>query len=122
MSSTCHLTGGCDLAAEVELSIVYKFITADKSENLAFFNMYLEVDEERLEAIPIGVNLLVLMMDIVEGYRPNKYDKNSVVLLDELITKIIETANAADMLYLYKGDERIKLKANSDNEIRVSGL
>lgn len=114
--------GGCDLAAEVELSIVYKSIAANKPEDLAAFNMYLEVDEERLEAIPIGVNLLVLMMDIVEGYRPNKYDKNSVVLLDELITKITETANAADMLYLYKGDERIKLKANSDNEIRVSGL
>lgn len=114
--------GGCDLAAEVELSIVYKSIAANKSEDLAAFNMYLEVDEERLEAIPIGVNLLVLMMDIVEGYRPNKYDKNSVVLLDELITKITETANAADMLYLYKGDERIKLKVNSDNEIRVSGL
>ncbi len=114
--------GNCDLAAEVELSIVYKSIAANKSEDLATFNMYLEVDEERLEAIPIGVNLLVLMMDIVEGYRPNKYDKNSVVLLDELITKITETANASDKLYLYRGGERITLKANSDNEIRVSGL
>lgn len=114
--------GGCDLAAEVELNIVYKSILSNKCEDLSAFNMYLEVDGKKLEAIPIGVNLLVLMMGIVEGYRPNKYDKNSVVLLDELVTKITETANAANMLYLYKGDERIKLKANSDNEIRVSGL
>ena len=114
--------GGCDLAAEVELSIAYKSIAADKSEDLAAFNMYLEVDGKPLEAIPIGVNLLVLMMDIVEGYHPNKYDKNSVVLLDELIGKITETANAADTLYLHKEGERIKIKANADNEIRVSGL
>jgi DNA phosphorothioation-dependent restriction protein DptF len=114
--------GDCDLAAEVELSIIYKSIESDKSRDLASFNMYLAVDGTSLEAIPIGVNLLALMMDIVEGYRPNKYDKNSVVLLDELITKIAEAANASDVLYLYKGDERIKLKANSDNEIRVSGL
>ncbi|MEH6550631.1 MAG: DNA phosphorothioation-dependent restriction protein DptF [Pseudomonadales bacterium] len=114
--------GGCDLAAEVEINVVYKSIESDESDDLVAFNMYLEVDGERLEAIPIGVNLLILMMDIVAGYRPNKYDKNSVVLLDELITKITETANAADMLYLYKEDKRIKLKVNSDNEILVNGL
>ncbi|MDO6562645.1 DNA phosphorothioation-dependent restriction protein DptF [Amphritea sp. 1_MG-2023] len=114
--------GGCDLAAEVELSIDYKSIEANNSEDLAAFNMYLEVDGEKLEAIPIGVNLLVLMMDIVEGYRPNKYDKNSVVLLDELITKITQKASAADTLFLHKDGERIKLRASSDNEIRVSGL
>lgn len=114
--------GDCDLSAEVELSVVYKSIENDKSSELASFNMYLAVDDKPLEAIPIGVNLLALMMDIVEGYRPNKYDKNSVVFLDELITKIAEAANASDVLYLYRGDERIKLKANSDNEIRVSGL
>lgn len=114
--------GGYDLSAEVELSIVYKSIETKKSEDLVAFNMYLEVGEEKLKAIPIGVNLLELMMNIVEGYRPNKYDKNSVVLLDELITKITETANAADMLYLYKGSKPIKLRVNSDNEIRVSSL
>ncbi|MCP4120246.1 MAG: DNA phosphorothioation-dependent restriction protein DptF [Bacteroidetes bacterium] len=114
--------GGCDLAAEAELSVTYKSIENDRSEELASFNMYLKVDGEQLEAIPISVNLLVLMMDIAEGYRPNKYDKNSVVLLDELITKITETARASDVLYLYKDDDRIKIKGNSDNEIQVSGI
>jgi DNA phosphorothioation-dependent restriction protein DptF len=114
--------GGYDLAAEVGLGVVYKAIIDNKPKDLAAFNLYLEVDQERLEAIPIGVNLLVLMMDIVEGYRPNKYDKNSVVLLDELITRITQTANAADILFLHKNGERIRLKACPDNEIRVSGL
>lgn len=114
--------GGCDLGAEVEISVVYKSIEANPPQNLSAFNMYLEVGGETLDAIPIGVNLLVLMMDIVEGYRPNKYDKNSVVLLDELIAKITDKANAADTLYLYKDKKRIKLRESADNEIRVSGL
>lgn len=114
--------GDCDLSAEVDISVSYKSIEADTSDDLAAFNIHLEVGGVKIEPIPIGVNLLMLMMDIVEGYRPNKYDKNSVVLLDELITKITETANSADTLYLYKGSERVKLKQNPDNEIRVSGL
>jgi DNA phosphorothioation-dependent restriction protein DptF len=114
--------GACDLAAEVQLSVVYQSIEIDKNDELSFFNMYLSVDGERLDGIPISVNLLELMMGVVQGYRPNKYDKNSVVLLDELITKITETASASDVLYLYRGTDRIKIKENSDKEIIVSGL
>ena len=114
--------GGCDLAAEVELSIVYKSIENENPTDLSAFNLYIEVDERRLEAIPLGVNLLALMMDIVDGYRPNKHDKNSVVLLDELIAKITDTANMSDVIYLYKDNIRIKLSEKSDGEIRVSGL
>lgn len=114
--------GRCDLAAEVELSIVYQSIEKNKSEDLESFSMYLEVDGQPLQAIPIGVNLLVLIMNIVDGYRPNKYDKNSVVLLENLIAKIKETASRSDVLYLYQDGKPIKIKAYSDSEIRVSGL
>jgi DNA phosphorothioation-dependent restriction protein DptF len=62
------------------------------------------------------------MMGIVSGYRPNKHDKNSIVLLDELVTKIADMASLSDVLYLHANGKRIKLKANSDNEIRVSGV
>jgi len=114
--------GGCDLASEMELSVVYKSVEQDEAKDLAAFNVYLEVNGESLSPIPVGVNLLTLMMDIVSGYRPNKHDKNSIVLLDELVTKIAGMASLSDVLYLYSKGKRIKLKANSDNEIRVSGV
>ncbi len=84
--------------------------------------MYLEVDGKRLDVIPVVLNLLALLINIVESYRPSKYDKNSVVLLDEIVAKITEAASAADVLYLYRGNDRIKLKQYADKEIRVSGL
>lgn len=114
--------GDCDLAAEMDLSVIYKSIEKDDSEDLSAFNVYLEVGGERISPVPVGLNLLILLMDIVDGYHPNKYDKNSVVLLDELITKITETAGLTDILHMYKEGHRIKLKANSDGEIRVSGI
>lgn len=114
--------GGCDLASEMELSVDYKSVEKDAAEDLAAFNVYLEVNEQRLPPIPVGVNLLNLMMGIVSGYRPNKHDKNSIVLLDELVTKIADMASLSDVLYLHANGKRIKLKANSDNEIRVSGV
>ena len=113
---------GCDLASEMELSVVYKSIESDEGTDLAAFNVYLEVNEHRLPLVPVGVNLLALMIGIVGGYRPNKHDKNSIVLLDELVAKISEMASLSDVLYLYSEGQRIKLKANADNEIRVSGL
>lgn len=113
---------GCDLASEMELSVVYSSIEKDDGDDLSAFNVYLEVNEHKLPPIPVGVNLLALMMGIVCGYRPNKHDKNSIVLLDELVAKIAEMASLSDILYLNSKGRRIKLKANSDNEIRVSGL
>jgi DNA phosphorothioation-dependent restriction protein DptF len=63
-----------------------------------------------------------MMMDIVNGFRPNKHDKNSVVLLDDLVNKITQHANSSKLLFLHRNGERIKLKDNPDGDIRVSGL
>ena len=63
-----------------------------------------------------------MMLEIVGGFRPNKHDKNSVVLLDELVNKITEMASDSKVLFLFKNKERIKLKNNPDGDIKVSGL
>lgn len=114
--------GGCDLATEMEISVIYDSIKNDSEQNLAYFNVYLQVNGHELEPMPVGVNLLALMMDIVNGYRPNKHDKNSIVLLDELVSKITEMGSLSSTLYLYSGGDRIKLKSSEEGEIRVSGL
>ena len=49
-------------------------------------------------------------------------NKNSVVLLDELVNKIIRHASNSKVLFLHREGVRIKLKDNPDGDIRVSGL
>ncbi len=114
--------GGCDLAAEVDLAISYARIEKDAFRDISHFKLHIIVNDVELPSVPINVNLLAMMLDIVGGFRPNKHDKNSVVLLDELVNKITEMASDSKVLFLFKNKERIKLKNNLDGDIKVSGL
>lgn len=114
--------GESDLAAEVEISISYQLICADEFHDISQFYMHIKVNDEQLMPVPVNVNLLAMMMAICNGFRPNKHNKNSVVLLDELVTRIGRYASNSNVLFLHNNGSRIKLKENTDGEIRVSGL
>ena len=114
--------GGYDLAAEVELSPSYKKIFDDQVNDISGFKLHLMVNGQPLDDISISPNLLDMMIRVVEGFRPNKHDKNSVVLLDKLVSKITEIANASPVLLLYKNGDMIKLRDGHDGDIQVSGL
>lgn len=116
--------GDCDLAADIELSVSYKDIGLDTDRDISGFKLHLAVNDEPLEQVSMNVNLLEMMMRVVAGFRPNKHDKNSVVLLDEIVNKITEIANASSILFLYKdrSESPIKVRESQDGEIRVSGF
>jgi DNA phosphorothioation-dependent restriction protein DptF len=61
------------------------------------------------------------MEDIVNGYRPNKHDKNTVVLLDELVDQISDIATSSNTLVIVKNDKRYTVKNIDDEDIEVSG-
>lgn len=111
-----------DLAVELELSISYSEIKKITNQKISFFLAYIMVEERALPPIPISINLLSLMMKIVQGYRPNKHDKNTVVLLDEIVYQIIEVANSSNVLYLHTGSRKIKIKKVDEDDIEVSGV
>ena len=97
-------------------------IENDFLNDISNFKLHIRVNDELLPFIQVNVNLLAMMLNIVNGFRPNKHDKNSVVLLDELINKITEHASSSKVLFLHANNIRIKLKNNPDGDIRVSGL
>ncbi|MFL0797103.1 MAG: DNA phosphorothioation-dependent restriction protein DptF [Cellvibrionaceae bacterium] len=112
-----------DVASEAELTIEYKRIENDPCADIHSFNLHMAVNDEPLDAFPLNINLLSLLINVVAGYRPNKHDKNSVVLLDELVNHIRVSVGRADTLFLFKYGERIaKVKQTSDEEIRVGNL
>ncbi|MBL4575888.1 MAG: DNA phosphorothioation-dependent restriction protein DptF [Opitutaceae bacterium] len=114
--------GNWKLTAELELSADYGAIKKSEELKLGYFNAYIKVADKLLEPIPISINLLDLMYRIVRGYRPNKHDKNTVVLLDEIVDQIVEIANASNTLYLHADNLRIKLKQVDKDDIEVSGV
>jgi DNA phosphorothioation-dependent restriction protein DptF len=85
-----------------------------------FFVAHLKLNENPFQ-IPININLLKLMEDIVKGYRPNKHDKNTVVLLDELVDQISDIAANSNTLVIVKGSRRFTVKNIDDEDMEVSG-
>ncbi|TMP86783.1 DNA phosphorothioation-dependent restriction protein DptF [Pseudoalteromonas ruthenica] len=112
---------GYQLVTELEVKADYKNIKNHPPKNSAYFTACLNVEGESL-TIPVSLNLLKLVQSIKDGYRPNKHDKNTVVLLDELIEDISKVANKVKTLKIIKGDTSIGIKKVDEDEFEVSGI
>ncbi len=107
------------VASDIEISADLVSIQNSNESNASYFTAYLKIDDKSVD-LPININLVGLMGKIVEGYRPNKHDKNTVVLLDELIDEIADIAADSNTLLILKGKQRMKIKY-ADDEFQVSG-
>jgi DNA phosphorothioation-dependent restriction protein DptF len=108
------------VVTEVELKADLEAIKSNNVSKPFFFVAHLKLNEKPFQ-IPININLLKLMEDIVKGYRPNKHDKNTVVLLDELVDQISDIAANSNTLVIVKGSRRFTVKNIDDEDIEVSG-
>ena len=110
----------------VELDVKANF-TAIKNAGLAkekvsAFYAYIQVDGHELLPMPVSINLLALLIKINQGYRPNKHDKNAVLLLDEVLEQIVSVANQKDSLFIFKDEQRYKITNADDEYFEVSGM
>jgi DNA phosphorothioation-dependent restriction protein DptF len=112
---------GYQLAAKLDVKMDAKELLKSPSTSQASFTAYIKVESESL-TVPININLLNLMQKIVDGYRPNKHDKNTVVLLDELIKDIASVANDSTTLHIVKGSQQLTVTKAEEDEFEVSGL
>ena len=77
---------------------------------IAHFNVAFRVGGEPLAPMPFNINLFGLLLRLNQGYRPNKYDKNSIVLLDELVEQIKTMVKRGNRLKLYRQQQHISLR------------
>ncbi|BCV56413.1 hypothetical protein TUM17384_03580 [Shewanella algae] len=113
---------GFKTAVELEVKPHYSAILENRSHKIGAFYAQLLVDDKPLKPMPISMNLFGLLQRITQGYRPNKHDKNAVLLLDEVIEQIVSVANEKETLLILKGDKRYKV-TNEDHEyFEVSGI
>lgn len=113
---------GFKTAAELEVKPDFESIQKQGVTKIGAFNAYIKVDEHSLLPMPISINLLELLEKINQGYRPNKHDKNAVLLLDEVIEQIITVANEKNTLFILKNDKRYKIVNEDDEYFEVSGI
>ncbi|QMV13587.1 DNA phosphorothioation-dependent restriction protein DptF [Vibrio spartinae] len=113
---------GFKTAVELEVKPDFIAIKANGIDKIGVFNAFIQVDGKLLSPIPISINLLELLEKINQGYRPNKHDKNAVLLLDEVIEQLITVANEKDTLFIWKNNKRYKIVNEDDEYFEVSGI
>jgi DNA phosphorothioation-dependent restriction protein DptF len=112
---------GYNLAVNLGINPDISVLNNITESSPAFFTAHFKVDDKTIP-LTININLFNLMQRIVAGYRPNKYDKNTVVLLDELIDEIVEIANKAKTLSIVAKGQAYEITNLDDDYFEVSGI
>ncbi|AMJ85187.1 MULTISPECIES: DNA phosphorothioation-dependent restriction protein DptF [Alteromonas] len=127
LSKNQYLTAevnGYLLTSKLDIKPDYKSIQNDKPQSASYFNVHLKVkvndSEVKIRPIPLNINLLGLLIEIVSGFRPNKHDKSSIVILDELVDDITKVANQSHDIQVVRGRKRFELRKVEDDDIEVS--
>ncbi|MFC0116915.1 DNA phosphorothioation-dependent restriction protein DptF [Pseudoalteromonas xiamenensis] len=101
------------IAAPAKLLIDQQAVEADDNQNCSSFVARFKLQNDKL-SLPVNINLLNLINSINEGYRPNKNDKNSVILLDELANEIIQSAKKSEKLQIVSPTQKFELEHEGD--------
>lgn len=79
---------------------------------------FLRVNDRTLGEISITLGMYKLIQAINDGYRPNKHDRNTIIIFEELLERIIEQAKDTKKLFIIKDDEVYEFKDN-EGKIKV---
>ncbi|CNB54569.1 DNA phosphorothioation-dependent restriction protein DptF [Yersinia intermedia] len=101
--------GQCHVAVPIELNADFSAIQRQHVEKDDHFTAYLKVNNKPLKPMKINLNLFELICKLNDGYRPNKYDKNAIILLDEMVEQIRTVAKKSTVLNYYEGDKSYRL-------------
>lgn len=103
-------------ATELKLLIDWSAISTYESDDLMSFKALIKVNKKSVvPALPVNINLFELLQRLNLGYRPNKYDKSCVLLLDELVEQIkLEMANSDTLIII---DEKDTYEAERDGSL-----
>lgn len=114
--------GGVKITAPLEIKPDWDAIRNKNTAHPTGFDVYLKVEQNPLPHIHIGLNLFELLDKLNNGYRPNKYDKNAIVLLDEIVELIAEQAKSSSEIKFYDGKQRVYRAKADDDMITISGM
>jgi len=114
--------GGVKITAPIEIKPDWDSIRNKHTAHKTGFDVYLKVGGNPLPNIHIGLNLFELLDKLNNGYRPNKYDKNAIVLLDEIVELIGEQAKSSSEIKFYDGRQGVYRAKADDDMITISGM
>lgn len=112
---------GTKVGAEVDIAPDYNRLMESAGGNsLSKFEVSIRIANQPLQSFPMSLSLLQLLQRLNEGYRPNKYDKNAIVLLEAVVERLRDIAKSSSRLILIHGGKRTTVR-KLDEQIEISG-
>lgn len=109
---------GWGVCTEVAISPDVKVIEKKQNGDLNSFECCLKINDVSITPLKINLGLYEMILSINDGYRPNKHDRNTIVLFEELLSRISVSVVTANKVAFVKGGELYTLK-HQDDEIEV---
>ena len=115
----CDSINGFGVCATLELSPAWSKVQSHQSNGINSFQCFLNVDAELLDPVTISLSMYKLILAINQGYRPNKHDRNTIIIFEELLEKISTIIKRSNKLTFVKEDKKYSFK-NTTDEIEVT--
>lgn len=112
---------GIKVGAEVDMTPDYAQLMQSAGKNgLSKFDVSIRIGDHSLKTFSVSLSLLQLLQRLIEGYRPNKYDKNAIVLLEAVTQRLRDIAKSSTRLTLFHNGKRTSVR-QLDEQIEISG-
>lgn len=108
---------GVTISTKVRVSLDSKSLVGENSEKIHCFYAAIKIGEHCITPFPITVSFLELAERIMAGYRPNRHDKNTIVILEEVVEEVTRVALKTETLYFHRGSEKWALLIEDDELI-----
>ncbi|EWH04026.1 DNA phosphorothioation-dependent restriction protein DptF [Halomonas sp. ML-15] len=112
---------GVVISAQADIRPDFKRIEGEAVKNIYEFPICLKVSDVPLRTFHVNVNFLELVTKINNGYRPNKHDKNTIVILEEVVDEVTRVAVRAKKLFFTTDYRQISLTNEPDDGEFVVG-
>lgn len=107
------------LCSNVEFDVDWDAVSSHEQKSLHSFPCYLKINDEPLSKFDCSLEVCNLINSINKGYRPNKHDRNTIIIFEELIEHIIDKAKNSNKIVIVKDAVAYEFK-DSGHKIKVS--
>jgi DNA phosphorothioation-dependent restriction protein DptF len=107
------------VCTQVKIQQDFEALKKADDNSINSFQCALKVNEHPIEPIRISLSMYKMILSINQGYRPNKHDRNSIIIFEELLEKIADKVKNANELVFTKNKTDFTFTNNID-EIEVS--
>jgi len=108
---------GVTITTKVRIAMDTKALESPTSSQIHSFNAAIKVGDQAIKPFPVTISFLELTERIMSGYRPNRHDKNTIVILEEVIDEVARVASQNGSLTFIKDEREWSLLLEDDEFI-----